>query len=176
MKLKIILPIVTLLFLLVVYPAFANQNHKDSEDVQCENTGWNNHGQFVSCNAYLHLGGRILSIFARSDVGKHHFENFCDDDFDDVDDRDEDDNDDEGSLNFNEYCPSPSPSVSPSPSPSPTPEVSSSPSPSVSPSPSASPTAGLILPGSDINFDNGAFARLLKQLQELINRLQHLFV
>src|SRR6266550_1632632 len=49
--------------------------------IPCDPNGeWKNHGQFVSCVAKLHLGGKFVSEAAQSDIGKKHHDNDGDDD------------------------------------------------------------------------------------------------
>lgn len=84
------------LFLLAA-PVFA---HKPEVPQSCNpDANWKNHGEYVSCVAKLHQGGKNVSEAAKSDIGK----------------KDKDDEEDEV-----EASPSPSPSASSSASPSPT--------------------------------------------------------
>src|SRR5690242_12348498 len=42
-----------------------------SDSTACDpNAEWSSHGEYVSCVAKLHLGGKTVSAAARSDVGK----------------------------------------------------------------------------------------------------------
>lgn len=108
-----------------------------------------NHGQFVSCVAHRHEGGKVTSEAARSDTGKKHRE-----------DNDEDD-----------ITPTVSPSVSPTGTitPTPTEDPNATPSPSITTSPSPTPTGEPTAQGLGASVEEIKF--LIKELNGLIHSL-----
>src|SRR3989344_3933414 len=92
---KKLFTLLSLLFLLIVTPAFASRDeHSGSNSSGCNlDDEWKNHGEFVSCVAHEHRGGDDVSEAARSDVGKK----FEDDEFEN-EDEDEDEIDDDDDL------------------------------------------------------------------------------
>lgn len=99
-----------------------------SPSIDNDQDDFKNHGDYVSSIAHEHEGGSVVSVAAKSDIGKHHDEN---------NDGDEDD----GVL-IPSVSPTDTPSVTPTDTPSVTPSESVTPteSPSVTPTDSITPT------------------------------------
>lgn len=66
---KKLLWIFILTFLLGAAPAFAKEQAQPQ--TTCDpNANWKNHGEYVSCVARLHKGGKAVSEAAKSDIGE----------------------------------------------------------------------------------------------------------
>ena len=124
----------------------------DGEDPEECSEDVKNHGEYVSCVAKLHLGGKTVSEAAKSQIGKKH--------------KDVDDDNDENDDNVPSITPTPSISLTPTPSisltPTPTDVPTATPSVTITPSP------------TDVPDNNANQAALVAQIKELIKTLKDL--
>lgn len=128
----------------------SSPNPSVSPNPSCSPDGHENHGEFVSCVARLHLGGDEVSEAAHSDIGKGE---------------EEEEHEGASPSATPSMSPSPTPSASASAAPTPTPEATES----ASPSPTASGSAELLPNAQKTQVQN-----IITMLQGIINNLKSL--
>jgi hypothetical protein len=140
-------------FVLITTPVLAAKPQAGDPSTCDPNAEWKNHGEYVSCVAKLHLGGKVTSQAANSTVGK---------------------------ILTPTSSPSatPTPTIDPSITPTVTPEVTPTEIPTMTPTPTLEPVGGTTEPDTQNlaiqNTNSSQISEIIEVLNNILTSLSNL--